>query len=140
MTGSKIYLKLVSGWKGKFPAIPTILRSPAACVGDYLPIKLAVVVCQAQSGRVKEVFLPTPYRMKKGAVQAAVQLYNAQLPRLAAKVRACGSTMRFDEHVDEPQTIIRKHRMTKLKLNKLLRTVVWSATVDNVAKWRSKMV
>lgn len=39
--------------------------------------------------------------MNTEAFQAAALQYNAQLPTLAETLRACGSKMKLDAHVDE---------------------------------------
>lgn len=39
----------------------------------------------------------------------------AQLPRLAAKLRAFGSKLRSDDHVEELKSVIRKPWMVKVK-------------------------
>ena len=140
MSGSTIDLMLLSGWKGKLPPIPTILMSPAACASDHLPIAMTIRIRQEQSGRAKEVFLPTPHRMNEDALNAAALWYQSQLPRLAAKMRACGSKVAFDAHVHDLQEVIRKPWMLKVKPKPQRHTAVWSATADRVAKWRSKIV
>lgn len=67
-----------------------------------------VTLHQEQSGCANEEFLPTPYRMNEEAVKAAVKLYDAQWPRMAAKFRACGYKVAFDADVTELQAMIRK--------------------------------
>lgn len=93
-----------------------------------------------KSIRAQEVFLPTPHRMNVEAVQDAPLLCNAQLPSLVAKIRACGSTMRFDEHVEKLKAVIRKSWIVKVKPNPLQNTAMWSATAKSVSKWSSKVV
>lgn len=44
--------------------------------------------------------------MNAESVQAAALLYNSQLPKLAAKIRACESKLRFDEHFEELKAVI----------------------------------
>ena len=140
MSGSTIDLMLIAGWKGKLPPTPTILTSPAACASDHLPIAMTISIRQEQRGRAKEVFLPTPHRRNEETMKAAALLYQTKLPRLAAKLRACGSKIAFDAHVHELQATIRKPWMLKVKPRPQRHTAGWSATADRVAKWRSKIV
>lgn len=114
MSGSSKDLILISGWKGKLP-IPFILISPAACPRDHLSIVMTIRLRQDQSGRAKIVFIATPHKMSAEAKHAAALYCKAQLPRLEAKMSACGSVRRFDKNVEEIQAVIRKPCMVKVK-------------------------
>lgn len=57
---SSIDLILVSGWKDKLPAIPTILKSPEAFASYHLPILMSIRLRQKQSGRENEGFVLRP--------------------------------------------------------------------------------
>lgn len=114
MTGSIIDLILTSGWRGNLPPIQTILSSPAACASENLPVATTLMLRHETSGRVKKVFRSTPHRINAEAVEAAVKFYRAELPRVVAKLGACGSKIAFHTHVQDLQTSIRKPWMMKV--------------------------
>lgn len=89
MSGSTIDFLLISGWKGTLPPIPTILMSPAACARNHLPIAVNITLHQEQSECAKKVVLLTSHHMNAERIKAAVKLFDTQLPKLAAKLRAC---------------------------------------------------
>lgn len=81
---------------------------PVVYASDHLLILISIRLRQEQSGRENKVLLPTPHRINAEAVQASAIKYNAQLPRLEAKLRACGVKVRFDVHFVKVQEMIRK--------------------------------
>lgn len=125
---------------GNLHPIPTNLTPLAACASDNLLIAMTIMMHYDMSRRDRKVFLPTPHRMNAKVVHSATLWYNSQLPRLAAKVRACASTVRFYEHVKKLQAVIRNAWMLKIKPKPLQNTAVWPATEDIVTKWRFKVV
>lgn len=47
------------------------------------------------------------------------------MPRMAAKLRAIGSKVRFDAHVAEMKAVIRKPWMLRVKPKPQIHTAVW---------------
>ena len=92
------------------------------------------------SSWAKEIFLPSPHRRNSEAGEEARKLNRVELPRLAAKFRACGSKIAFDAHIEELQTLIRKPWMVKVKEKPPRHTDAWSSDADRVAKYRSQIV
>ena len=97
------------------PPTPTIIISPHACGSDHLPITVQIPIENKTNRRAKEIFLPSPHRRNSETGEEARKLYRHELPQLAAKLRACGSKVAFDAHVEELQAIIRKPWMLKVK-------------------------
>lgn len=116
MALSTTELMVIAGWNGKFPPTPTIMTSPAACASDHLQKALILTLRNERSGRAKEVFLPTPHRIKFEAGKTTEKLYVNEFPKLLAKnLRACGSNVTFDAYVHDMQTQIYKDLMMKVK-------------------------
>jgi len=140
MVGSTIDLMLIAGWKGKRPPTPTIITSPAACASDHLPIATVIKLGKKSNRRAKEIFLPSPHRRNSEAGDVACKLYRQELPKIASKLRACGSKIAFDAHVEELQQMVRMPWMVTVKEKPPRHTESWSADADRVAKFRSQIV
>lgn len=140
MAGSLVDLMFITGWKGNPPPVSGILNAPAALASDHLPIVVTVRTRQEMNGLAKEIFLPTPHRMKDEAMETAAALYRADFPRVAAKIRACGSHVAFHGHIEDLQAVILKPWILKMEPKSERHTSARSATDDSIVKWRSKVV
>ena len=83
--------------------------------------------------KAKEIFLPSPHRRNQEASEAARKIYRSDLPKMASKLRECGSRMAFDALVEEMQAAIRKPWMVTVKEKPPRHTQKWSADADRFA-------
>ena len=90
--------------------------------------------------KAKEIFLPSPHRRNEEASEAARKIYRIDLPKIASKLRACGSRIEFDALAEGMQTAIRKPWMVTVKERPPRHTQKWSADADRLAKFRSQTV